>query len=129
MKKVYFSMFVAVITLMPTLLCHTRKNCLTDVMSDNIEALTESPELNNGSCSGVNISGYQLLYFEEEIEQYVASYTGTYRVFNEEFPITLGIIYYLRFRGYRCEPVSDLSACCNTMEQWVTDSYQIAINF
>ncbi len=93
---------------------------LSSIMSENVEALTNNTDVyNNGPCNGYNVPGYQLLYFEDKYEMYVASYTGTLKFFNFERQITVGAKYYICLKGYRCESVTSATACCPTLEQRV----------
>ena len=104
---------------------------LSSIMSENVEALTQNADVNNNNpCNGYNVPGYQLVYFEEEYEQYVASFTGTFKLYNFERSITLGFTYYVCLKGYRCESVASVSACCPTLEQTVTSSdfWKVSVN-
>ena len=96
---------------------------LSSIMSENVEALTQNNDVNNNNpCNGYNVPGYQLVYFEQEYESFVATCTGTFKVFNFERQVTVGVAYYICLKGYRCEAVASASACCPTLEQRVDTS-------
>lgn len=128
--KYAFVILSAVLSLNIVLLS-TKKNSVTTIEEENIEALCNYSDDYNYECAPPDgLFGFSLVYFTDEVEIYYAEFTGSKTILNKTVQIKIGHHYKTVFSGYRCEINNeDVHECCKQSLQDVTINDHSEISF